>query len=224
MVTAVPWLRGIATEGSRAPVTRPASTTAGRMRSRARRLVDGQQLPRLVEHGPGALARRARAAPGRGAARCGWRPRPPASTVTASRSRMAWAGVRTCVGPDGVERAHLGRAERADAGAPQVGHVRPAAERPAEVVGQHPDVGARRALHLGPVDARARRVGRGVEAVDRHRPGGRAPPRCPGGPARAGGGRPTFTADTIGGTCSISPGQLGCRGGRTGSGVTCDMS
>ncbi len=74
------------------------------------------------------------------------------------------------VGADRLDRAHVGLTERADACPAQVVEVRAAPERPPEVVRQDAHVGARGALDERPVHARARRVGRRVEAVDRDRP------------------------------------------------------
>ncbi len=120
---------------------------------------------------------------------------------------MAWAGVRTSSGPSWSSGRASGLVEGADAGAPQAAHVSAAAERPAEVLGQHPDVGARGALDLGAVDAgptpaRARRRSA--------RPSRFGPGRSTSTPWRASSCRrrpPTLTAETIGGICSMVPGQ-----------------
>ena len=85
---------------------------------------------------------------------------------------MAWAGVRRA---SGVRRSS-GRMSPSPNDPMRVrrrqADVGPTAERRPHVLGQHPDVGARRALHLGPVDAGAVGVGLDVEAVHRH-PAGR---------------------------------------------------
>ena len=197
--------------GRRRTVPRPVSS-AGRARPRA-----SPWCPRwgsytassragAVDHAPTARRRRrpvvARRAPCRGRRRRRRRRRPRTGGVVTqglrrgeqrppARPRSSGRASSSVNEPTAVRR----RSRR----------WRPATEGVAEVGGQRAHVGARRALDLGPHDAAGRRWASTVEAVDGDRAGARARPRCPRGPARAGACRPTFTAETIGGTCRMSP-------------------
>ena len=165
-----------------------------------RRLVDREQLARLVDHGPRAVtldcrARHARA-PCRDRSRRRWRRRRPRREVAQRhRGRLQ---------QQSVHRPRLVLPERSDSGATERLEVRATAERV-------PEVGGERSARRCPRSTRPRRGTRADPASNRHRIGARSPaaararPRCPPGPARAGGGRPTFSADTIGGTCMIGP-------------------
>ena len=62
--------------------------------------------------------------------------------------------------------------ERTDAGAAQCLDVRSSAQGDADVLGQHTDVGARRALDLGPVHVGSIFDRLDLEAVHHHRPRG----------------------------------------------------
>ena len=152
------------------PQPAPASTTAGRMRSVpvASYTASSVPLSSSIAHGPSPSAPR------------GTRSSGEARADHRRDGRLDGHGVEVAHGlgrrqhrrgPDGVEGLHLGPAEGPDPGPAQVGHVCPTAKGEAEVLGQDPDVGARRTLDLGPVYQRSQRVGFDVEAVDRHRAG-----------------------------------------------------
>jgi hypothetical protein len=94
----------------------------------------------------------------------------------------------------------------------------PPPRRRAQVGHQRADVGARRALHRRP-GTRPAPPARRPRTGPRAPPPARARPRCRPGPARAAGGRATFLAETMGGTCSSAPVSLAAAA-RTSSSVT----
>ena len=130
--------------------------------------------PRLVEHGPGALARPRRAGPGRAAARCGWRPRRRRPTVHGVEVAH---GLRPASGRASGPMASSGRMS-ASPNEPmrvrrRLADVRPAARAPAP--GRGPAPGCRCPTSTRPRPGRrpgAAGSGSVVEAVDGHRPGG----------------------------------------------------
>ena len=95
----------------------------------------------------------------------------PAPTVTDAMSRSADAGLSRRSGSSASTGTASRLVERADGGPSQVAEVGAAAQRGAEVGGERPDVGARRARHLDRERAWLDGGAHG-EAVDGHRAGG----------------------------------------------------
>ena len=113
-------------------------------------------------------------------------------------------------GLDVVERARLVERERADAQPPQRREVRAPTERDAEVGGERAHVGAAAALDQERC-ASGYAPGSNASTSKRSTCTGRGA-RSTSSPSRASSCRrrpPTFTADTIGGSCSMSPTNAG---------------
>ena len=155
MVTAVPsGVAGIATLRVVGARQSPASDDGRPDAVGARRLVDGEQVARLVEHGPGAVARRAERHPVE---------RQPGADRGRRSSASTGHGVEVAHGLGRGEHGVRARGRRAGASRPRrTSRCGCAAGRPTcapppsarpRSCGQDADVGARRALDLGPVDA-----------------------------------------------------------------------
>ena len=189
----------------------PAREHDRRLDSRAPPFVHREQRAVVVDHRERARRRRARRA---ARAPRTWRrarPRAPvrASTTTRSRSRIASVGVSTAasgsasIASSGRASSSVNRRRGAGAGS----EVRAAAERGAEVGRERADVGAARARDPDrrPRGTAPRSNVFDVELVDAHRPGGALDLHRPRARARSRRRPPIFIADTIGGTCSMSP-------------------
>ena len=180
----------------------PASTTQGLASSVSERLVHRQQLAapdRASAHGGGpskaGSTRPVRTSAGRS------RRRPSTWVQVAHRLRRPGAARTSCGG------CASARVNEPDAVRRRCRRWAPTAEQPAEVGGERADVGARRAVDLDPQHERI--IGRSTSS-NRRTVTGRAA-RSTSMPSRASSWRrrpPTFTADTIGGTCRMSAGQV----------------
>ena len=180
-----------------------------------RQLADPTKLaPAYSRHGP-SEADGARRAPARTAERSGrWLSRRPPSGDRRRRRQVGDGAVggQDRGSPSVGDVARLDRPPTARRPSRRSGPTRvrverldvaPAPERLAEVGGKAADVRARPARHA---DAEAR--GRALEELEARgcAPGGaRARPRCRPAPARGGVVPPAWSAEYMGGTCSISP-------------------